>query len=225
MVRQNSVYLFINVFPLKDSETNHHEDDNLIQKQFDILFVWSRIFFIIDRNCFRTPMFMSVWRRLKVSLRFFVCINTPRSEWIDVFWELVPLSMSVSLLKYILTESIYDISSYAIRSTCIQGLSYLLDNPLSFREVKPFLPYACILICDKNEKVRIETVKLLSKVNDVCWFFMCRFQPSNHYLCSLWSQQKRCWIKSVKKNLIPNLFNSIQSYYYQSSGQEYVDAF
>ncbi|KAK8794669.1 hypothetical protein WA158_001650 [Blastocystis sp. Blastoise] len=182
-VRKNAFIILINVFPLQNGG-EHKEDTNIIQKQFDILFK-----FLTDNTI-----------AVRVAAIEGVC------KILYLYWELVPISVSKTILKYILSQSIYDVASNSIRIAVIQGIVYLLDNPLSFSEVKSYLPRLCLFICDKNERVRFETVKLLLKVSQIRSLSLFSLIPVDILLSQIYIDRSVSRLLSLYTQLILPIF-------------------
>ncbi|KAJ3423558.1 condensin-2 complex subunit g2 [Anaeramoeba flamelloides] len=139
LVRKNAAVLFIDAFPLQDSEAKVAENDNTLQKQFD------QLGDLLFDPC--------------VSVRIIavkgVCYI------LGVFWEVIPSLIIKAFLGKLLNELIYDGASCSVRIAVIKGIIYLLDNRLSQPILKQVLPAIAPVIHDKIPRVRLTFTDLL----------------------------------------------------------------
>ncbi|KYQ88612.1 hypothetical protein DLAC_11353 [Tieghemostelium lacteum] len=159
-VRCNSAKLFIDVFPLTDTDQPQSDIDILYQKQFTIL----------------KDLLMDPNIQVRVIMIKGIC------EILSKFWEVVPISTSRVLISKIINELAFDSSSSLVRETVFQGMQILLDNSLSHSTLKILLPKLGNLIHDSSEKVRSSFLDLLLYIKTLSTIDFLKIVPVDHLL-------------------------------------------
>eukprot|EP01132_Coremiostelium_polycephalum_P000806 gene806-1002_t len=144
-VRANAAKLFIDVFPLNDSDSAQKEFDELLSKQMTII-----------QELLYDP---------HVSVRVIAVQGV--FEILSKFWEIIPVQTSRILLSKIINDIVHDKSSGLVRETVFQGLKFLLDSSLSHSTLKILLPQLGNMIHDSSERVRSAFLDLLLYIKDI----------------------------------------------------------
>lgn len=99
-------------------------------------------------------------------------------EW----WEAIPLITTQALLARVAGKLTADASSSLVRCAAIEGLTDLLDCPLSHSCMKALLPPLRGALHDTSPRVRLAFVKLLRHVRTVKAFKFFKVAPVDHIL-------------------------------------------
>lgn len=144
-VRHNAAALFFDAFPLIDPEARATERDAALQAQFDQLEA-----LLADSDAgVRCVAVHGVCRVL------------------GTFWEMIPFATTQTLLLRLMKDLSHDASSYRVRCSVFDGLTYLLDNHLTHTTLKPLLPKIGDLVHDTHPAVRQSFVGLLSSASSI----------------------------------------------------------
>ncbi|GAQ82457.1 hypothetical protein KFL_001120010 [Klebsormidium nitens] len=144
-VRHNALLLFVDVFPLQNPDAPHDQTDALLQKQVGLL----------------DKLLSDPAPTVRASAVEGVC------RILRVFWELIPSPTTAKLIARLVEELSYDGASSAVRCAVLDGVTYLLHNPLSHPLVQAVLPRLAPMINDSVPKVRLASVDLLLAVRNI----------------------------------------------------------
>ena len=86
---------------------------------------------------------------------------------LSLFWEIVPGRFTTSLLTKIVGDLSQDGASADVRAAVLDGLAFIVDNPLSQGTLKEILPHTAAMIHDRTIKVRSAMARLLCRVKNV----------------------------------------------------------
>jgi hypothetical protein len=146
MVRAQATTLFCDVFPLRANNTSAAEDDECMQKHFNVF----------------TLLLKDADHRVRSSAVTGIC------KVLKDFWEPIPPSIASTILAYMINTLSKDSSCANVRVAVIAGMRMLLEYcPLSHTSLRNLLPFLSNSVHDTSEKVRLECVLLLNKVKDV----------------------------------------------------------
>ncbi|XP_066241784.1 condensin-2 complex subunit G2 isoform X1 [Saccopteryx leptura] len=180
-VRSNAALLFIEAFPIRDPNFNAIEMDSEIQKQFDELYS------LLEDPC---PMVRSAGI-------LGVCKITSK------YWEMMPPTILVDLLKNVTGKLAFDTSSADVRCSVFKCLPILLDNKLSHPLLEQLLPALKYSLHDNSEKVRVAFAEMLLKVKAVRAAKFWKICPMEQILVHLESDSR-----PVCRRLVSLVFNS-----------------
>eukprot|EP00002_Diphylleia_rotans_P023151 TRINITY_DN4550_c0_g1_i4.p1 TRINITY_DN4550_c0_g1~~TRINITY_DN4550_c0_g1_i4.p1 ORF type:complete len:720 (+),score=134.00 TRINITY_DN4550_c0_g1_i4:53-2212(+) len=145
LVRKNAAVLLGDAFPLQDLDDNAGDIDVNIQRQLNYMEALLEDDAIIVR-CAGVQV---------------ICRS------LCVFWELIPAAWVRSVLTKLTCDLAYDSSSALVRSSVVDGITYLLQDPAHHQTIKVLLPQLKNLVHDTSERVRKSFVDLLIKVKSV----------------------------------------------------------
>ena len=157
-VRRNAASIFIEAFPLQDPTKPNVELDELMQKQFDAL--------------------QTLLKDDVIAVRVIGVQGVARV--LCLFWELIPLNTSRSLLELLTKELAHDAASNSVRVAAFQGLKYMLANATSSScasVLKSVWSSLAPLINDGSERVRASMLDFLlesSKTRTLHWQFLLK---------------------------------------------------
>ncbi|XP_073006413.1 uncharacterized protein [Typha latifolia] len=183
-VRQNALYLFLDMFPLEDPDVTKEAKDTLLDKQF----------FLLDKllldDCpeVRTVAVEGLCRIL------------------HLFWEVIPSSMITKFLAKIIDNMSHD-SCNEVRLSTVNGAIYLLDNPQTHEIMKVLIPRLGSLVLDPVLSVRVAIVDLLLVVRDIHSFQFHKIVGLDTLLSSLANDHSRV-AQKITRLLIPSYFPS-----------------
>uniref|UniRef100_A0ABI7VUC3 Non-SMC condensin II complex subunit G2 n=1 Tax=Felis catus TaxID=9685 RepID=A0ABI7VUC3_FELCA len=144
-VRSNAALLFIETFPIRDPNFNAIEMDSEIQKQFEELY----------------SLLEDPYPMVRSTGILGVCKITSK------YWEMMPPTILIDLLKKVTGELAFDTSSADVRCSVFKCLPIILDNKLSHPLLEQLLPALKYSLHDNSEKVRVAFVDMLLKVKAV----------------------------------------------------------
>lgn len=146
-VRQNSLHLLLDLFPLEDPDCTKEVKDSLMQKQF----------FLLERslkdNC--------------PDVRVVAVEGSCRI--LHLFWEVLPSSSITKTITTIFDDMSHDISS-EVRLSSVNGIVYLLGNPHSHEILKVLMPRFGHLMLDSVLRIRVAVADLLLLLSDIRGF-------------------------------------------------------
>lgn len=146
MVRAQATTLFCDVFPLRANNTSAAEDDECMQRHFNVF----------------TLLLKDSDHRVRSSAVTGIC------KVLRDFWEPIPPSIANTILSYMINTLSKDSSCANVRVAVVAGLRMLLEQcPLSHVTLRSLLPFLSNSLHDTSEKVRLEFVILLNSVKDV----------------------------------------------------------
>ena len=183
-VRLNALSLFINAFPLQDSDASNVEMSNLLQRQFNEL---NELLFDGE----------ALVREL--------CVKGV-SKILNIYWELIPTAVIKLLLSKMIDQLAYDSNSVKVRVAVVNGLTYILNNFLSHSLFKQLLPSSSPLFHDKSDSVRIAYCKLLIAVKSVKNIHFLEIVKLEDLLMRLEHDMKKPKIASLLSKLLLSSF-------------------
>ncbi|GAV80895.1 Condensin2nSMC domain-containing protein [Cephalotus follicularis] len=137
-VRQNALHLLLDLFPLEDPDSTKEVKDALLGKQF---FLLERL--LMDDCPNVRVVAVEGWCRI-----------------LHLFWEITPSSTITKILTKIFDDMSHDICN-EVRLATLNGVIYLLGNPLSHEILKVLLPRLGHLMLDNVLSVRVAVADLL----------------------------------------------------------------
>lgn len=145
IIRCQTALIFFDVFPLHDSAASAEEDDQIMQKQFDLL----------------SALLKDGDHRVRAHAAAGVC------HVLQEYWDLLPKSTALQLLRYVLFTLGFDASSMQVRFSVYSGMLGLFDQPLAVDVLKNLLKTKALSpsINDTAERVRVAFIKILCQVN------------------------------------------------------------
>ncbi|XP_019514660.1 PREDICTED: condensin-2 complex subunit G2 isoform X1 [Hipposideros armiger] len=180
-VRSNAALLFIEAFPIRDPNFNAIEMDSEIQKQFEELY----------------SLLEDPYPMVRSTGILGVCKITSQ------YWEMMPPTILIDLLKKVTGELAFDTSSADVRCSVFKCLPIILDNKLSHPLLEQLLPAVKYSLHDNSEKVRVAFVDMLLKVKAVRAAKFWKICPMEHILVRLESDTR-----PVARRLVSLIFNS-----------------
>ncbi|XP_027430245.2 condensin-2 complex subunit G2 isoform X2 [Zalophus californianus] len=180
-VRSNAALLFIEAFPIRDLNFNAIEMDSEIQKQFEELY----------------SLLEDPYPMVRSTGILGVCKITSK------YWEMMPPTILIDLLKKVTGELAFDTSSADVRCSVFKCLPIILDNKLSHPLLEQLLPALKYSLHDNSEKVRVAFVDMLLKVKAVRAAKFWKICPMEHILVRLESDSR-----PVARRLVNLIFNS-----------------
>ncbi|XP_036103386.1 condensin-2 complex subunit G2 isoform X2 [Molossus molossus] len=180
-VRSNAALLFVEAFPIRDPNFNAVDMDSEIQKQFEELY----------------SLLEDPYPMVRSAGILGVCKITSK------YWEMMPPTILVDLLKKVTGELAFDTSSADVRCSVFKCLPMILDNRLSHPLLEQLLPALKYSLHDSSEKVRVAFVEMLLKVKAVRAAKFWKICPMEHILVRLESDSR-----PVCRRLVSLIFNS-----------------
>ncbi|XP_032499101.1 condensin-2 complex subunit G2 isoform X6 [Phocoena sinus] len=180
-VRSNAALLFVEAFPIRDPNFNAIEMDSEIQKQFEELY----------------SLLEDPYPMVRSTGILGVCKITSK------YWEMLPPTILIDLLKKVTAELAFDTSSADVRCSVFKCLPIILDNKLSHPLLEQLLPTLKYCLHDNSEKVRVAFVDMLLKVKAVRAAKFWKICPMEHILVRLESDSL-----PVTRRLVGLIFNS-----------------
>ncbi|KAG9160493.1 hypothetical protein Leryth_022321 [Lithospermum erythrorhizon] len=181
-VRQNALNLLLDLFPFEDPDATKDVKDSLFEKQFYLL----------------EKLVMDECSGVRV-----VAVEGC-SRILNMFWEIIPSQIITKIITNFFDQMSYD-SSTEVRLSTVNGIIYLLGNPLSHEVLKVLLPRLRHLIDDDAVSVRSAVVDLLLCLNDIRNFQFHKVVPLDLLLSKLATDQPLVG-KKITKLLIPSYF-------------------
>ncbi|XP_073190644.1 condensin-2 complex subunit G2 isoform X3 [Lepidochelys kempii] len=180
-VRSNAALLFVEAFPIRDPHFNNEAMDNEIQKQFEELFS-----LLEDPHpLVRSTGVLGV------------------SKITSKYWDMIPATILAELLKKLIGDLAFDVTSADVRCSVFKCLPIILDNKLSHPLLEQLLPTVKYSLHDNSEKVRVAFVDMLLKIKAVRAAKFWKICPMEHLLTRLEVDSR-----PVSRRLVNLLFNS-----------------
>ncbi|KAF4020512.1 hypothetical protein G4228_012194 [Cervus hanglu yarkandensis] len=180
-VRSNAALLFVEAFPIRHPGFNAIEMDSEIQKQFEELY----------------SLLEDPYPVVRSAGILGVCKITSK------YWEMMPPTILIDLLKKVTEELAFDLSSADVRCSVFKCLPIILDNKLSHPLLEQLLPALKYCLHDNSEKVRVAFVDMLLKVKAVRAAKFWKICPMEHILARLEADSR-----PVCRRLVGLIFNS-----------------
>uniref|UniRef100_A0A8C9GM72 Condensin-2 complex subunit G2 n=1 Tax=Piliocolobus tephrosceles TaxID=591936 RepID=A0A8C9GM72_9PRIM len=180
-VRSNAALLFVEAFPIRDPNLHAIEMDSEIQKQFEELY----------------SLLEDPYPMVRSTGILGVCKITSK------YWEMMPPTILIDLLKKVTGELAFDTSSADVRCSVFKCLPMILDNKLSHPLLEQLLPTLRYSLHDNSEKVRVAFVDMLLKIKAVRAAKFWKICPMEHILVRLETDSR-----PVSRRLVSLIFNS-----------------
>nr|BAA91081.1 unnamed protein product [Homo sapiens] len=180
-VRSNAALLFVEAFPIRDPNLHAIEMDSKIQKQFEELY----------------SLLEDPYPMVRSTGILGVCKITSK------YWEMMPPTILIDLLKKVTGELAFDTSSADVRCSVFKCLPMILDNKLSHPLLEQLLPALRYSLHDNSEKVRVAFVDMLLKIKAVRAAKFWKICPMEHILVRLETDSR-----PVSRRLVSLIFNS-----------------
>ncbi|XP_034615905.1 condensin-2 complex subunit G2 isoform X2 [Trachemys scripta elegans] len=180
-VRSNAALLFVEAFPIRDPHFNNEDMDNEIQKQFEELF--------------------SLLEDPQPLVRSTGVLGV--SKITSKYWDMIPATILAELLKKLIGDLAFDVTSADVRCSVFKCLPIILDNKLSHPLLEQLLPTVKYSLHDNSEKVRVAFVDMLLKIKAVRAAKFWKICPMEHLLSRLEVDSR-----PVSRRLVNLLFNS-----------------
>ncbi len=186
MVRMQAAVIFFDCFPLQSSDhaSNIRETEQLLQKQFDLLHTLLK-----DGD-----------QRVRAVAAQGVC------KVLRTFWEVIPTGTTHQILSYVVSTLGVDASCANVRASVVNGMSELLENPLSHIALKGLLPLLSHSVHDYSEKVRASFLRLLCKIKTTRGFKFYDIVSIDQLCNQLSADVHRPAICSIMTELLLNSF-------------------
>lgn len=146
-VRQNALHLLLDLFPLEDPDATKEVKDTLFDKQFFLLEK------LLADDC--------------PDVRVVAVEGCCRI--LHLFWELIPSATITKIITKIFDDNSHDLCN-EVRLATVNGIIYLLGNPLSHEVLKVLLPRLGHLMQDNVLSVRLAMADLLLLLRDIRTF-------------------------------------------------------
>ncbi|XP_019251349.1 PREDICTED: uncharacterized protein LOC109230287 [Nicotiana attenuata] len=183
-VRQNSLHLFLDLFPLEDPDATKEGKDTLLDKQF----------FLLDK------LLMDECPDVRAVAVEGCC------RILHLYWEIIPSPTITKTLTKIFDHMIHD-ECTEVRLSTVNAMIYLLGNPHSHEVLKVLLPRMGNLILDTSPPVRAAVVDLLLTLTDLRNFQFHKVVHIDLLLSTLANDQPMIGQK-ITKLLLPSYFPS-----------------
>ncbi|EPS65713.1 hypothetical protein M569_09063, partial [Genlisea aurea] len=183
-VRQNALFLLLDLFPLEDPHSTKEAKDILLEKQF----------FLFDK------LLMDESPDVRVVAVEGCC------RVLHQFWEVIPSLSIKKIISKIFFDMVNDTCT-EVRLSTIRGVIYLLDNPQSHEVLKVLLPRLGNLIGDSSSAVRAAFLDLLLVLNEKRNFNFDKVVSADVLFSTLADCQPLV-ARKITKLLIPSYFPS-----------------
>ncbi|XP_074377959.1 uncharacterized protein LOC141719474 isoform X2 [Apium graveolens] len=183
-VRQNTLFLLLDMFPLQDPDMNKEGNDLLLEKQFYLLDK------LLTDECPATRV-VAVEGSCRV---------------LHLFWEIITSSTITKFLAKIFDDMTKD-TSKEVRLAALDGIMFLLGNPQSHEVLRVLLPRAGHLVSDASLSVRSAAVDLLLLISGIRNFQFHKVAQLDVLLLTLANDQPLV-ARKITKLLMPSYFPS-----------------
>lgn len=146
-VRLNALHLLLDLFPLEDPDATKEVKDTLFDKQFFLLEK------LLTDDC--------------PDVRVVAVEGCCRI--LHLFWELIPSATITKIITKIFDDNSHDLCN-EVRLATVNGIIYLLGNPLSHEVLKVLLPRLGHLMQDNVLSVQLAMADLLLLLRDIRTF-------------------------------------------------------
>ncbi|KAK1588054.1 hypothetical protein Q3G72_019459 [Acer saccharum] len=181
-VRHNSLHLLLDLFPLEDPDSTKEVKDTLLDKQF----------FLLEK------LLMDDCPDVRVVAVEGCC------RILHLFWEIIPSSTITKILTKIFDDVSHDLCN-EVRLSTLNGIIYLLGNPLSHEVLKVLLPRLGHLIVDSVLSVRLAVADLLLLLRDIRTFQFNKVAGLDVLLSTLANDQSQV-AQKITRLLMPTYF-------------------
>ncbi|XP_020581855.1 uncharacterized protein LOC110025618 [Phalaenopsis equestris] len=181
-VRQNALFLLLDLFPLEDPDATKEEKDTLLERQFFLLQK------LLTDDC---PEVRGV--AVEGLCRI-----------LNLFWEVIPSLTITKILGKVIDDMTRDICN-EVRLSTLNGIIYLLENPQSHEIMKVLLPKLNFVLSDPSLSVRIAATDLLLVVGHIRSFQFKKIVSLDTLFSSLANDHERV-ARKITRLLIPSYF-------------------
>ncbi|KAG9440434.1 hypothetical protein H6P81_020599 [Aristolochia fimbriata] len=143
-VRQNALYVLLDMFPVEDPDATKESKDTLLDKQFFLLY---RLL-VDDCPDIRVVAVEGSCRILRL------------------YWEVIPPPTITKFLGKIIDDMTHDLSN-DVRFSTLNGIIYLLENPQTHEVLRVLLPRLQHMFLNGSLSVQVAVVDLLLAIRDV----------------------------------------------------------
>ena len=144
-VRAQACALFLNAFPLRMADESSEQTEQRLERQYDAMDALLKD----EDHLVRDAAVEGVSCALKDYLQLF------------------PISKIKSLLLFMCTKLIRDVSSAQVRVAVVDGLGKVLSNPVSHKALIPLMKSIAFTVHDRADQVRAAFLRLLGKAHEV----------------------------------------------------------
>ncbi|KAJ8765530.1 hypothetical protein K2173_014652 [Erythroxylum novogranatense] len=183
-VRLNALHLLLDLFPLEDPDATKEDKDIVLEKEF----------FLLEK------LLMDDCPDVRVVAVEGCC------RVLHLFWEIIPSSTITKILTKIFDDMSNDICN-EVRLSTLNGIVYLLGNPVSHGVLIVLLPRLGHLILDNVHSIRVAVLELLLLIRDIRTFQFNKVVTLEVLLSTLANDQPQV-AQKVTKLLIPSYFPS-----------------
>ncbi|KAJ7952761.1 putative Condensin-2 complex subunit G2 [Quillaja saponaria] len=181
-VRHNALHLLLDMFPFEDPDAKKEVKDNLLDNQF---FLLERL---LTDDC--------------PDVRVVAVEGACRI--LHLFWEIIPSPTITKIITKVFDDMSRD-SCNEVRLSTLNGIMYLLGNPLSHEVLKVLLPRLGHLMLDNCLSVRMSVADLLLLVKDIQNFQFNKVVGLDILLSALASDEPPI-AQKITRLLIPSYF-------------------
>jgi hypothetical protein len=129
------------------------------------------------------------------------------SKVLGVYWELVPVHTTRTLLTRLASQMAMDKKSAAVRAAVLAGFAFILDNHLSHPVLRKLLPKLAPLIHDTTRRVRVAFCELLLSISSIRNIHFNQVVSEEHLLKRLSADANVVPVASrLSKLLLPSFF-------------------
>ena len=129
------------------------------------------------------------------------------SKVLGVYWELVPVHTTRTLLTRLASQMAMDKKSAAVRAAVLAGFAFILDNHLSHPVLRKLLPKLAPLIHDTTRRVRVAFCDLLLSISSIRNIHFNQVVSEEHLLKRLSADANVVPVASrLSKLLLPSFF-------------------
>ncbi|PKA57387.1 hypothetical protein AXF42_Ash013574 [Apostasia shenzhenica] len=183
-VRQNALFLLLDLFPLEDPDLTKEVKDTLLEKQFFLL----------------QKLLMDECPEVRAVAVEGLC------RILNLFWEVIPSSMTTKVLGMVFDDMRHDMCN-EVRLSALNGIAYLLENPQSHEILKILLPRLGGMLYDPSVSVRVAASNMLLAARNIRKFQINKVVSLDALLSSLACDNIRV-AKRITRLLIPSYFPS-----------------
>ncbi|XP_068657118.1 uncharacterized protein [Aristolochia californica] len=183
-VRQNALYVLLDMFPVEDPDATKEAKDTLLDKQL----------FLLDR------MLIDECPGIRVVAVEGSC------RILRLFWEVIPPLTITRFLGKIVDDMTHDLSN-AVRLSTLNGFIYLLENPQTHEILRVLLPRLQHMFLDGALSVQVAVVDLLLAIRDIRNFQFNKVVSLDSLLSSL-ANDSSFIARKITRLLITSYFPS-----------------
>lgn len=183
-VRQNTLHLLLDMFPLEDPDATKEAKDTLLDKEF---FLLEKLL----KDCCPDVRVVAVEGCCRI---------------LHLFWEIIPSSTITKMITIIFDDMSCDVSN-DVRLSTLKGVIYLLGNPQAHEILKVLLPRLGNMIMDSALSIRTALADLLLLIMEIRGFQFNKVGNIDALLTTLANDQPPV-AQKITRLLIPSYFPS-----------------